>query len=230
MSEERMNENPEAEGESSPYLDLLRGADTHEADLQRMIRDRGRMVGMLFFLLVGAVYGNAYQLTLPKNVPYIHNVSEHGEVVTRILRRPEEVPPEDPHKQSFIRNRIKGYIENARVRTVDTSLMVRGINSALRESAGPARIKLSTEVQKEDLAQRIKRETVEVVLSKPPVPLAGNTWQAEWEEIVRAPNNTELRRETWTGSFQLAEQSNWVTEWNAYGVQVVDRNWTRINR
>ena len=223
-------DNPEAINETSPYEQMLKGELTREQDLERTIRDRGRGFVMLFLVLLGSVYGNLYQLRLPKNVPYIHNVAENGQVVTRILLRPDEVPVEDPYKQAFIKTHLKEWIINSRLRSVDTVLMVRGINSALRMSAGPARIKLSGEIQREDIASRVKRETVEVLMAKAPVLLAGNTWQAEWEEIVRTASNIELRRETWSGSFQLAEQPDWVTEWNAYGVRIVDKSWAPLSK
>ena len=102
MTDETINQdNPEADGESSPYIAQMLGHDQHEADLQRMIRDRGRMVIMLFLVLAGSVYSNAYQLTLPKNVPYINNVTESGQVVTRILLRPSRGTTRDPQQPSL---------------------------------------------------------------------------------------------------------------------------------
>src|SRR5678815_160212 len=90
---EKPQENPEAVGETSPYDEIIEGADTLEEALRRTIRDRGRTVWMLFVVLVLVATSNIYQLTIPKNIPIIHNVDNNGTVVTRILRRPEEIPP-----------------------------------------------------------------------------------------------------------------------------------------
>ena len=183
MAEEQTQDNPEAVGENSPYEAMLRGQETREQDLERTIRDRGRGFVMLFLVLLGSVYGNLYQLRLPKNVP-IFTTWRARKVVTRMLLRPDEVPPEDPYQQASSRRISRNGSSNSRLRSEDTVLMVRGINSALRMSAGPARIKLSGEMQREDIgAGSNARQSRFSCRSSGLIP--GNTWQAEWEEVVR---------------------------------------------
>src|SRR5678816_4059273 len=168
-------ENPEAMGETSPYDDQIRGADTLEEALRRTIRDRGRMVWMMFVILVLVSTANIYQLTIPKNVPFIHNVDSNGTVVTRILRRPEEIPADDPGRRAFIRQAIQDWVQGARIRSLDKKLMADGINTALRLSAGVAAVNLSNSIKKEDVFKRVEREKVYVNMSRLPVLLAGNT-------------------------------------------------------
>jgi len=216
-------ENPEAEGETSPYDEIIRGADTLEEALRRTIRDRGRMVWMMFVILVLVSSANIYQLTIPKNIPLIHNVDSNGTVVTRILRRPEEIPPDDPGRRAFVKKAIQDWVQGAKTRSIDKVLMSKGINTALRLSAGVAAVNLSNSIQKEDVFKRVEREKVYVNMPKFPVLLAGDTWQAEWEEEVRgAVSNMEMRRENWSGSFQIAAQDAWVTDLNPYGIKIVD--------
>jgi len=216
-------ENSEAEGETSPYDEIIRGADTLEEALRHTIRDRGRMVWMMFVILILVSTANIYQLTIPKNIPFIHNVDSNGTVVTRILRRPEEISSDDPGRRAFIKRAIQDWIQGARTRSIDRNLMSAGINTALRLSAGVVGVNLSNEIRKEDVFKRVTREKVYVNMPKLPVPLAGDTWQAEWEEEVRgAENNMEIRRENWSGSFQIAAQDAWVTDLNIYGIRVID--------
>jgi len=228
MSDEHDNLDIPAEeppDRSDPFVAAMMGADQHEADMQKQIRDRGLGFFLLWFLLMGSVYGNLYQLRQPKNIPYIHNVTEAGEVVPRILLRPEEVPPDDPRKLAFTKNFLRNWVTNARLRSLDISYTIKGINSALRTAAGPAQISLSADVKKEDVAARVKHETVDVEMSKLPVWLAGNTWRAEWVEITKNATGSETKRETWSGTFQLAEQVDWINGTDPYGIHVVGKSW-----
>jgi type IV secretory pathway TrbF-like protein len=210
--------------ETNPYLENMRKDDQHEEDMQRTIRDRGRTAAIGFLLLSIALAGNFYQLQQAKVVPYIHQVDSHGEVVTRLLLRPDEIPSDDPLRQALIRKYIHDWVENARVRSIDRNLTAKGLTSAARASAGPALVKLRTGLVTEDPFARIKKETVEVLMPKSPIHLAGDTWQAEWQEVVTGQSGAETKKENWTGSFTLAQQDDWVTNKNPLGLRVV--NWT----
>ncbi len=238
MSEEtkqdelQIEDGTEVGEEVDAYFDGMKLRDQHEDDLQKRIKDRGRMVLMLFLILAGSVYANAYQLRIPKNIPYIYSVDNNGVVVKTILRRPDQIPPDDLQKQAFVRRVIIDWVTNARQRTKDVGFTIAGINTAIRTSAGEAQTELSMVVHKEDVAKSIGIQTRQVVPPVDAVPIweAGNTWRWRWEEIVKGANGMEISREQWGGTFQIAEQPNWITELDPYGIHIVGKKWTQVSK
>lgn len=209
--------------ETSPYVEFLKGERTHEELLLARIRDRGRMAVSLGVLLIIAISGFVYQLRLPKQVPYINNVDSHGQVVSRLLLRPEEVPANDPNKQAATRTFLKYWIDGARIRSIDREATGKGLTTALRISKGPALTKLRMETNADEIFKLLEKERVEVLMPKDPIQLPGtNTWIAEWDEIIRGSNNQVLRRQECSGSFTFAQQDDWVNGYNAYGLGIID--------
>jgi type IV secretory pathway TrbF-like protein len=205
------------------YDDFLKIEDDREALREKAIR-RGLYTNIaLAVLLAGMVYANIYQLQQIKLVPFIDSVDEHGQVVTRPLVPAKDVPPEDPKRTDFVSNYVRNWVINGRKRSTDKDVTAGGIRAALLDSAGPAHNKLRNEINEEDVWKRIdvKRETVNVLMPKWPAHIPGtNTWQAEWEEVVTTPSGGE-KRQMYSGTFQIAQQDNWVRPGNAYGVKVV---------
>ncbi len=219
---EELTVDQESEGGESVYIDVIKGEETREESLQRTILDRGRIAFAAFSLLAVSVCGNVYQMRQVRIIPYINTVSEQGEVVSRLLLRPEEIPQDDPYRQAFIRDQIEKWIVNYRTRSSDKKTTAMGITSVIRASAGPALVKVRAEIKPEDLFEQIKKETVHVILPeyKPPIHLIGDSWQTEWEEVTTS-NNSETRRK-FSATFQIAQQDDWIAYRNPYGIRIVN--------
>lgn len=210
--------------ESSPHLEILQGADTHEEDMARRIQDRGRVACLLLLLLGLSIYSNIYQLRQPKEPPSILAVNQHGEVVPHLLLKPDEIPVDDDMRVAIAHRVIEDWVRNARARSLDKDVTAANINSVLRLSAGPARKELAALITKEDVWARIKKETVQVQMPKSPVHLIGQTWQAEWQELVKEPQRTDGQWRSWSINLQLADGAIQPTKKNPFGVGVV--GWT----
>ena len=221
---EELETDPPTEGASEAYDDFLKIEDDREALREKAIR-RGTYANIaLTVLLTGMVYANIYQLQQTKLVPFIDSVDEHGQVVTRPLVLAKDVPPEDPRRIDFISNYVRNWVIGGRKRSTDKDGTAGGIRTALLDSAGPAHLKLRNEIHEEDVWKRIdvKRETVNVLMPKWPAHIPGtNTWQAEWEEVVTTPSGGN-KRQMYSGTFQVAQQDNWIRPGNAYGVKIVN--------
>lgn len=213
------------------YDDFLKVEDDREALIQQALRKGTRINIFLSVLLVAMVYANIYQLRQVKFVPFVDSVDEHGQVVTRPLVLAKDVPPEDPHRLAFISNYIKNWVIGGRKRSTDRDGTAGGIRAAILGSAGRARVSLQNELRTEDVWKRIdvKRETVKVEMPKWPAHFPGtNTWQAEWEEVVTTSSGVE-RRQKYSGTFQIAQQDNWIQPGNSYGIGIVDASREPIN-
>ena len=218
--------------ESDPYDEFLQVEDDREALMQQAIRTGRRTNVMLWVIILALAYANIYQLTQTKIVPFVNSVDEHGQVVARKLLLARDIPPDDEHRQAFISDFIKKWVVGSRLRSVDKKVTAGGINAALAGSAGPALANLQTELHVEDVWKRItvKRESVEVLMPKWPVYLGGESWQAEWEEVVTGATGIEISRQNYAGRFRVAQQDQWVTIGNPYGIHVVEASRQPFNK
>lgn len=221
MNDEMQDEQPEAPDD---YDEFLKAEDNNNEKQERVIRSQRRTNILLFLLLGAMIYANIYQLRQVKLVPFVNNVDDHGQVVVRKLLLASDVPDDDPHKRAFISNYIRNWVIAGRVRSSDKTVTAGGINAALAGAAGPARVKLQTALHEEDVWNRIevKRQSVEVIMPKWPAYMGGDTWQAEWEEVVTGGGGIEISRQMYAGTFQIAQQDNWVDgRGNSYGIKIV---------
>jgi len=208
--------------ETNPYLDLMAGHDSHEAEMKRSRRDRGLMALGLFLLLGGSIAGNLYQMQQVKEIHHLAQVDEHGRVVSTLWRRTDEIPQSDPMKQLIIKRTLIEQVHNWRERPMDTPFLMTSLNTVLAQMAGPAGGKLQVALNQEKPWQRIKNERVEVEMKGQPIALTPNVWQAEWWEKITDQNGHPLRSELYSGRFQVAEKTEWVTPDNVFGVRIVD--------
>lgn len=211
--------------EETPYLKYnknKRDHDTHEDLMQARIRDRGRWASFLGLLLIVAIAGYIYERRQPKGIPYIYTVDSHGYTVSTMLRRPSEIPADDPHRVAAVRLHIMDWV-SGRNRSLDREVTSQKITSALLRSQGPGLVKLKTDLLAEDVWKKLEKERVEIKMEKLPIHIPGTeTWLAEWTEIVRGPTNTVLRVVDYTGSFQVTHQDSWAIGTNSYGLGIVD--------
>lgn len=214
---------------TNPYLEQMAGHDTHKQDLQRSRRDRGLTAIGLFLLLVASVYGNVYQMQQVKEIHHLTQVDDHGRTVSTLLRRTDEIPAGDPVKQLMIRRYLSDQVHDWRARPMDKQFLAVSLNTALQRMAGPAGGKFQVAFDQEKPFTRIKNERVEVALKGEPIPLTSTVWQAEWWEKVTDQSGHTLRTDLFTGRFQLAENREWVTPDNVFGVRIVDWGVDQIN-
>jgi len=208
--------------DENPYLAQLQGHDTHENELRRTIRDRGIIAVGLFFLLVGSIYGNLYQMRQVKEVHHITAVDDHGRPVSTLARATTEVAADDPLKQVMTQRYVADWVKDYRTRMMDKQFLAVSLNTALQQTAGAAGGKLQTAIGQENPFTRIKNERVEVKLKGQPIPLTSTMWQAEWKEEVTNVYGNPVRTELFTGRFQLAEKSEWAAPGNPFGFKIVD--------
>lgn len=222
--------NSDVDEGGNPYLAQMHGHDTHEAEVQRTIRDRGFVAIGLFILLAASVYGNVYQMRQVKEVHHLTTVDEHGRPVSTLVRRVENIGAEDPLKQLMTERYVADWVTEFRTRTMDKQFLAIGLNTAQRHTAGDAGGKFETAITREDPFTRIKNERVEVKLKGQPIPLTSTVWQAEWHEQVTNVAGNPLRTELFTGRFQLAEKPEWATAMNPFGFKVVDWGMEQLSR
>jgi len=211
----------EPEG-TTTYERAWQGWDTTHDGLRKAQRGWQATSVMLFVIVVGLGYGLHAQMKLPKQIPYVAVVDQiTGETVPRFLARPEELPSDT--KESMSREWLEREIRNFRFRSIDKAVTSGGIKEALRGMAGPGLDKARASLWKEEVWKRLEKESVAVEMPRLPVFLAGETWQAEWTEVVTGRTGKEERVE-FVGTFQLAEQPDWVAARNLLGLRVV--GWT----
>lgn len=214
--------------ETSPYIEQLKELDEPIAAMQKSNTDRGKAIVCLFLLCCILGYGNIYQLRQPLPAPLIYSVDSQGQVVTRMLRKAHEIPDDDPGRQAAIRRLIRDWVENYQTRARDKEVTAMSANSVLRASAGPALVKLRTEMRPEDIFAHLEKQQVYADMTLDPVYLAGNSWQAQWVRTVRVRG--QEKREEWTGTFQVQQNDEWVTGYDPYGIRVVDWNVKPLGR
>ena len=208
------------------YTDFLNRftLDTHEQDMQRAIQKSARLNVLLFIVLFFVVYANVYQLRQTKLVPFISEIDAHGQTVVRKLVLAKDLPEENPRRIAWISNYIKEWVIDGRFRSADKDVTAGGIRAALQGAAGPARTNLLMEIKTEDVWKRIgeKREKVQVNMPKWPGAFpGGRTWQAEWEEITSGPGYLQPKRQMYSGEFEIAQQDDWITMDNPWGIRIV---------
>ncbi len=210
------------DNEANPYLEQMKGHNNHENDMQQAKRDRGVVALGLFIVLVGSAYGNIYLMRQVKEVHHIIAVDDHGRPVSTLLRRTDEVPPEDPLKQVMIRQYVAEWVANFRARPMDKSFLAIGLNTARQHTAGPAWAKFNTAYAEEKPWERIEKERVEVEAKGQPIRLTPTRWQAEWWEKITNQNGNATRKEEFVGWVQLAEKAEWATSDNPFGMRIID--------
>ena len=215
---------------TNPYLEQMAGHDTHERLMARLQRVLTYTSIGLFLLLVCSLATNLYQLRQIKEVHHIVAIDEHGRPVTTLLRHVDDIGPDDPLKQLIVRRYVMDWVTDLRARPMDKQFLSVGLNTALQQTAGPALVKFQTAYTAEDPWKRIKTERVEVKLKGQPIRLTPSQWQAEWTEEITDQNGHVIRTDTYTGRFQVAEQKDWASATNSFGLRIADWDIQKIEK
>ena len=207
----------------NPYLDLMRGGDTHEGWMQRVIRYLVCGVVGLFVCLAGAIYAIGYQVQQSRQVPFIHTVDAHGQPVPVTLIKAGDLPDEHPQKLSEASHFVREHIKNSRIRFNDKRKLAKEFLSVTwQQTTGPAVGKFRTMIDEEKVFERIEKEGVEVVIKGDLTRITTQRWQVTWDEKVTNKNGDLLRTEEWRGEYRVTENPKVVQPGNIFGLQISD--------
>ena len=180
-------------------------------------------------LVLLAIIGMVYLGTLPKTVvEYVEVDSQSGRAT--YVGRAGQTGNSYPLTHEQVEFHLREFIDDSRSLSSDPLVIRKNWFDAYRFLAGEATQKLTAYAQANDPFERAKDERV-VVTIESVLPIAPETYQADWEEEVWSKKGSLKETQKWRGTFTVARIIPDTAEElakNPLGVYIVAFSWARI--
>ena len=175
-----------------------------------------------------AIGGAIYLGTLPKMV--VEYVEVDGKGRATHVGRAGRIGAHYPLTHAQVEFHLRAFIDNTRALSSDPLVIRKQWFAAYNYVAGEAHRKLTAYAQANDPFQRAEKARV-VVEIETVLPIAPETYQAEWREEIWSKQGTLTARQRWRGSFSvnriIPDNAEDLAK-NPLGVYIIAFSWSRI--
>ncbi|MEW5250899.1 VirB8/TrbF family protein [Microbulbifer sp. 2201CG32-9] len=187
--------------EMTPYLAARREWDARYGDYIKQ-RDQWRLtafgaLGGLLMCIIGLIYIGGQN----KLIPYLVEIDKLGRVSS--VQPVEQTSQVDAR---IIRAQLASWIDNTRMVSSDAEIQKRAVWDAyaLVNNADPSAVLLNTHFRNPDYDpfKRAGTETVEVRI-RSILQQTKNSWEAEWEEVIKSRKGQVIGRQYWRALMQV---------------------------
>ncbi|WP_226669086.1 VirB8/TrbF family protein [Microbulbifer aggregans] len=211
----------------TPYLQARREWDARYGDYIKQ-RDQWRLTAVSSLLgLLLCIVGLIYISSQNKLVPYLVEIDKLGRVAN--VQPVEKVGQVD---MRIVRAQLASWVTNTRSVTSDAEIQKRQVwdSYALINNADPSAVLLNTHFRDEENNpfKRAGKETVEVNI-RSVLPQTKDSWEAEWEEVIKSRKGQVIGRQYWRALLQVytAQPDNEKAIFtNPTGLYIKEFSWT----
>lgn len=158
------------------------------------------MAFVMGVITAGAVAGVIYLGSLPKTVPYIVSLDDSRAAVNVLRLRRTEV------KDADVRYFLQMFVTWTRTVSVDPAVIQSNYKQAFAFTSKSGAAILRTHLEKFQPFERAKQETRTVAV-RTINPMAGDTWQVRWDELVYDLDGNEAGRLSYVGMFTVRREA-----------------------
>ncbi|MCP4336047.1 MAG: type IV secretion system protein [Gammaproteobacteria bacterium] len=212
----------------TPYRKAQQAWDDRDGSARKQAHSWRLAAFFCMGLVLLSIIGMLYLGTLPKTVVEYVEVDSQGHAT--YVGRVGQIGDSYQLTHEQVEFHLREFVDDSRSLSSDPLVIRKNWFDAYRFLAGEATKKLSAYAQANDPFARAKDERV-VVTIESVLPIAPETYQADWAEEIWSKQGSLKEKQKWRGTFTVAriipDTSKELAK-NPLGVYIVAFSWARI--